>query len=76
MYVMYVHVLFTVQVDDLKEGTGAEYVDVSATTLVLITGGYFGSTRCVISNPAATLFAHRMPVWQVPIVCVSSYVLV
>ena len=34
-------------VDDLKEGKGAEYVDVSAVSLVLCTAGYFQSPNCM-----------------------------
>jgi len=34
-------------VDDLKEGKGAEYVDVSVSTLVFCSAGYFASPNCM-----------------------------
>ena len=34
-------------VDDLKEGKGAEYIDVSCVTLVFVSGGYFHSANCM-----------------------------
>ena len=34
-------------VDDLKEGKGAEYVDASAVSLILCSGGYFQSPNCM-----------------------------
>lgn len=34
-------------VDDLKEGKGAEYVDASSVTLVFCSSGYFDSANCM-----------------------------
>ena len=34
-------------VDDLKEGRGAEYVDVSGLTLIFVSDGYFSSVNCL-----------------------------
>ena len=34
-------------VDDLKEGKGAEYIDVSCVSLVFVSGGYFHSANCM-----------------------------
>ena len=35
------------QVDDLKEGKGAEYIEASIVCLVFVSGGYFKSQNCM-----------------------------
>ena len=37
-------------VDDLKEGRGAEYVDLSHVLLVFVSAGYFHSVNCMVSS--------------------------
>jgi hypothetical protein len=40
-------------VDDLKEGRGAEYIDVSVSTLVLSSAPYFASKTATLSTSGA-----------------------
>ena len=51
------HMLLLQQVDDLKEGKGAEYVDVSVITLVLCSSGYFSSNFAMPQCPSTHAFA-------------------
>ena len=47
-------------VDDLREGKGAEYVDASLLTLVFCSGGYFRSQNCMRELLAAVALGKPM----------------